>query len=111
MDDRIPEMLSRIDDVTNPPAIQPPDFGASQRQAIAAIADDLTGDLNDQIGQLHKRLDELEQIVLKITADAKSKLSEAVTVCAGVKDEVEHIGEIISEIGRRAAMAAAVVHV
>ena len=88
---RVTEMLSRIDDVTNPPALKPPDYGASQRQAISAIADDLTSDLNDKVGQLHRRLGELEQTVLKSAAEAKAKLTEMVTVCAGVSDEVDHI--------------------
>ena len=104
-------MVERIDQVTNPPALKPPDYGASQRQAISAIADDLTGDLNDKIGKLHKQLDALEQSVLSSAAEAKAKLDEMVTVCAGVSDEVEHIQEIIEEIARRAATVSASVRV
>ena len=106
MDDRVTEM-----NVANPPALKPPDYGASQRQAIAAIADDLTGDLNEKIGQLHKRLDALEQSVLTTTAEAKAKLNETVTVCAAVSEEVEHIADIIEEIARRAATVSAAVRV
>jgi methyl-accepting chemotaxis protein len=108
---RVTEMLSRIDDVVSPPALKPPDYGASQRQAISAIADDLTSDLNEKVGQLHRRLDELEQTVLKSAAEAKAKLTEMVTVCAGVSDEVDHIQEIIEEIARRAATVSASVRV
>ena len=104
-------MVERIDQVANAPTIKPPDYGASQRQAISAIADNLTTDLHDKIGKLHKRLDELEQCVLTGTADAKAKLAETVTVCAGVNDEVDHIAEIIEEIARRAALASAPVRV
>jgi hypothetical protein len=107
----VAEMIERIDQVANAPTIKPPDYGASQRQAISAIADNLTSDLHDKIGKLHKRLDELEQCVLTGTAEAKAKLTETVTVCAGVNDEVDHIADIIEEIARRAALAAAPVRV
>jgi hypothetical protein len=107
----VSEMIERIDEIANPPALKPPDYGASTSQAISALADNLTGDLNDKIGQLHKLLDALEQSVLTSTAEAKAKFAETVTVCAGVNEEINHIHEIIAEIARRAAEVSASVRV
>lgn len=80
---------------------KPPGYGEPQRDAINSVVDQVVRDVTEKIHALHKQLDALEQQVLEGAAGAKSTLTEQISVCIRVNDEINHMREVVDEIARR----------
>jgi hypothetical protein len=83
-------------------AINPPAYGQVQRQAAAAVVDSLAEKICEQITALRKQLDDIENIVLQGSAQAKHMLEEQILLCTHLSDEVRHSQDVIAELKERA---------
>jgi hypothetical protein len=83
------------------PMVQPPGYGAPQRDAIASIVDGVVEQVIDTIRELQTQLKALEDQVLVSSAAAKVTLNTQVEVCAAVREETEHMREIIDGIAKK----------
>ncbi|QOG21350.1 hypothetical protein [Bradyrhizobium sp. SEMIA] len=83
------------------PMVQPPAYGAPQRDAINALVDKVVSEVCDRIAELKKQLDALQQQVLVGGAATKVSLNEQIDACMRVHDETNRIGAAVSEIADR----------
>ncbi|MGX1171255.1 uncharacterized small protein (DUF1192 family) [Bradyrhizobium sp. USDA 372] len=83
------------------PMVQPPAYGAPQRDAINALVDKVVSEVCERIAELKKQLDALQQQVLVGGAATKVTLNEQIDACMRVHDETNRIGDAVSEIADR----------
>ncbi|MCW2218804.1 hypothetical protein M2232_002336 [Bradyrhizobium japonicum] len=83
------------------PMVQPPTYGAPQRDAINSLVDKVVGDVCDRIVELKKQLDALQQQILVGGAATKVTLNEQIDACMRVNDETTRIGDAVGEIADR----------
>lgn len=79
-----------------------PSYGGPQRDAINSVIDGIVGDICGKIEALRKMLDQIEQEVLTSAGKSKHSLSEHVSVCTSINDEILHMREVIAELSERA---------
>jgi hypothetical protein len=82
---------------------KPPSYGAPQRDAIGSIVDGLVDDLCQRIGGIRETLDQIEQQALQSAAAAKGSLSDHVSVCMRLNDEINRTQAVVAEIRQQMA--------
>ncbi|MBR0741201.1 hypothetical protein JQ581_30140 [Bradyrhizobium liaoningense] len=108
--ERIATMRERVDSaaerprpvaVAASPQVQPPVYGAPQRDAISSVVDNVVQTVCAQITELRAQLDVLENQLLVSGAAAKDTLNQQVAVCMEVNEQTKHLAAIIGEVKQR----------
>jgi hypothetical protein len=76
---------------------KPPAYGEAARDAVKSIMDGLATEMANRIGDVRKKADELEQMMLSSTANAKGTLDETITILQSVGDECARLGAMLDE--------------
>jgi len=78
--------------------LEPPAYGAAQREAIYSVVDSLTTDICSRVGKLRKQLDDIEQLVLEHAAKSKQGLDHQIVLCVRLSDEIDHTQNLIADL-------------
>jgi hypothetical protein len=79
--------------------LKPPSFGASRRQGIDTLVEDLSDQICKKINDLRETLDAIQLKVLESANNAKIMLQDHVSICVQVDDELNHMRKIVDDIG------------
>jgi hypothetical protein len=86
-----------IDNVT----LQPPAHGASRRDAINSLVDDISTNLCAEIAALRRELDLIEQRALTDAVAQQHRLTEHVNTAATLHDAVARVREVVTGLSER----------
>ena len=87
--------LATRENVQSPRLEQPPTYGDSQREAIAAIFTSMTEQVGHDLNQLRAKIDDLEQLMLTNASKIKADLEQQVNICRGVKEEAGRLHQLV----------------
>jgi len=78
--------------------LRPPTYGGPQRDAINSVIDNVVQDITGKVNELRKVLDDIEQRVLESAANSKKTLTDHISICVRVNDEIVHMREVVTDL-------------
>jgi hypothetical protein len=78
--------------------LMPPAYGQAQREAVSAVVDNMVEVICQRTKMLRKQLDEIESLALQGSGKAKHMLSEQISLCTRLGDEVSRSEGVIADL-------------